>query len=296
MQLTSEEFLDVIARTPLVSIDLVIRDQKNRILLGRRANEPAKGKWFVPGGRIYKDESLADAFQRICAIEIEERHTQGEARFVGTFTHKYDTNVFLASGITTHYVVLAFELRLTDSFKLPTTTQHSEFRWFTQEEADPDLNRGTDPDVHQYVLAYFRDPSGMDEAQYQALNARRDIFNNLVWQTPVISLTAQAFLFTIILSKDGTDLGRIIGSILALISALGSLQLLAKHRFMEVQHAMILQSYETAHTWYAANRQFRAPNWVVRRSSYWVWIGVLWTFFFAAVLSIPMIFLGWLRA
>lgn len=288
MHLTDEDFLEVIARTPLVSIDLVVRDLKNRILLGRRANEPAKGKWFVPGGRIYKDESLADAFQRICEIEIDEKHSQNEARFVGSFTHKYDTNVFLKEGATTHYVVLAFELRLTENFKLPETSQHTELRWFTQEDADPNLNNYANPDVHQYVLPYFRDSSGMKEVQYQALNARRDIFNNLVWQTPVISLTAQAFLFTVILSKDMTELGRIIASILALISSLGSLHLLAKHRFMETQHAMLLHAYEDAHSWYAANRKLRAANWSVRFSSYWIWRGVLWAFFIAAVLSIPL--------
>lgn len=295
MQLTRDQFLDVIARAPLVSIDLVIRDRRNRILLGRRANEPAKGKWFVPGGRIYKDETLADAFQRICAMEIEETHSLGEARFVGSFTHKYDTNAFLVKGITTHYVVLAFELRLTDTFKLSKTSQHTEFRWFAQEDADPEFEKGTDPDVHKYVLPYFRDPSRMTEGQYQVLNTRRDIFNNLVWQTPVLSLTAQAFLFMIILSKDVTEPGRMLASVLAMIAALGSLQLLAKHRFMEEQHAMLLHSYEDAFTWYAANRKFRAANWFVRLSSYWLWRAVLWAFFIAAALSIPMSLRGWLH-
>jgi len=58
MKLSKQDFMEVIERTPLVSIDLVIRDSKNRILLGRRKNEPAKGKWFVPGSRICKGESL----------------------------------------------------------------------------------------------------------------------------------------------------------------------------------------------------------------------------------------------
>jgi colanic acid biosynthesis protein WcaH len=61
MLINKQQFLEVISRTPLVSIDLVIRDSKNRILLGRRVNEPARGKWFVPGSRILKDESLDDA-------------------------------------------------------------------------------------------------------------------------------------------------------------------------------------------------------------------------------------------
>lgn len=82
MRLTDEQFMRVLATAPLVSIDLVIRDSKGRILLGRRTNEPAKGKWFVPGGCIQKGETLEQAFERICLDEINERHARSEARFV----------------------------------------------------------------------------------------------------------------------------------------------------------------------------------------------------------------------
>jgi colanic acid biosynthesis protein WcaH len=164
VRLTREQFLEVVARAPLVAIDLVIRDQNNRILLGYRVNEPARNKWFVPGGRIYKGESLEAAFERICENEIEERHAISEARFVGNFTHKYDTNTFLAPDITTHYIVLAYELRLTDSLKPTRMDQHTDFRWFAHQEVDPDLGGRIEPDVHEYVLPYFRTPSQMSEA------------------------------------------------------------------------------------------------------------------------------------
>jgi colanic acid biosynthesis protein WcaH len=35
-----------------------------------RTNEPAKGKWFVPGGLVRKYVRLADAFARIVKTEI----------------------------------------------------------------------------------------------------------------------------------------------------------------------------------------------------------------------------------
>jgi hypothetical protein len=140
-----------------------------------------------------------------------------------------------------------------------------------------------------------RDASQMTEGQYQALNTRRDTFNNLLWQTPVLSLTAQAFLFTIVLSNDVTEPARMLASALAVIASLGSLQLLAKHRFMEVQHAKLLRSCETAHKWYPANRQLRADSRFVRFPSYWVWTAVLWAFFIAAAVSIPLSLCGWLH-
>jgi len=281
VQLNKEKFLDLIANAPLVAIDLVIRDSENRILLGRRLNEPAKGKWFVPGGRIHKGETLEVAFERICVEEIGERYSRNEAQFIGTFTHIYNTNFFSVEGIATHYIVLAFEIRLRNEFPMHANLQHSEFKWSTSENADHD--------IHEYVLAYFIHPSQMDNAQYQILNARRDSFNNLVWQTPIISLTALAFLFTIILSSEVSDLNCIIASVLACISALASLQLFGKQRFMETEYAKILHARETACKSYAANRALKpSSNWALRLSSYWVWRGVLWAFAIAAMLSIVL--------
>ncbi len=99
----------------------------------------------------------------------------------------------MEDGISTHYIVLAFELRLADSLKVMETAQHNEYKWFAIE--DTDASESSDPDVHKNVLEYFKVPSMMNENQYQILNARRDLFSNLVWQTPVLSLTAQAFIF-----------------------------------------------------------------------------------------------------
>ena len=246
MHLSEKQLLEVITRTPLVSIDLVIRDPKNKIYLGFRTNEPAKCKWFVPGGRIKKHEDIEEAFKRICREEIKETHSKSEARLIGVFTHIHDRNFFLARGIKTHYVVLAYELRFDYGFELKNTKQHSKFRWFTTEEVDPRNGEKAYPDVHEFVLPYFRHPYQMTPEQYDALNARRDSFNSLLWQTPVLSLTAQAFLFTIIFSKGVGTFGHIVASILSMIIAVASLQLLSKHRFMEKEHAKILHTYEDA--------------------------------------------------
>jgi colanic acid biosynthesis protein WcaH len=59
--LDKELFSTVIESTPLISIDLVVKNNLGQTLLGQRLNKPAKGFWFVPGGRILKDESLATA-------------------------------------------------------------------------------------------------------------------------------------------------------------------------------------------------------------------------------------------
>ena len=53
----------IVKRLPIVSVDaLIVVD--GALLLVRRNNEPVKGEWWVPGGRIHKGESLEEALRR----------------------------------------------------------------------------------------------------------------------------------------------------------------------------------------------------------------------------------------
>ena len=102
-------FTTVINSTPLVSIDLLIENTDGKILLGYRNNRPAKGYWFVPGGRIQKGESMDDAFQRLTQSEIGEVFKRENAIFLGPYEHFYDDYVF-GEDVSTHYVVLGYKL------------------------------------------------------------------------------------------------------------------------------------------------------------------------------------------
>lgn len=42
----------------------VVHDDAGRLLLVRRANDPSRGKWSIPGGRVEQGESDADAVIR----------------------------------------------------------------------------------------------------------------------------------------------------------------------------------------------------------------------------------------
>lgn len=45
-------------------------NEKNQILLGQRKNAPAKDDWFVPGGRVLKNEPLEQDFKRVSKNEL----------------------------------------------------------------------------------------------------------------------------------------------------------------------------------------------------------------------------------
>src|SRR5438034_4967049 len=93
--LNKDEFSQVVRNAPLLSIDLIIRNPDQYVLLGLRTNEPAKGKWFVPGGVVRKYERLADAFARIVKAEIGLEASIGDAKFVGVYEHLYDSTDFI---------------------------------------------------------------------------------------------------------------------------------------------------------------------------------------------------------
>ena len=55
----------IVSNTPLFSIDIVLINEKNEILTGLRKNPPAKNFWFLPGGRVKKNQTLEEAFCEI---------------------------------------------------------------------------------------------------------------------------------------------------------------------------------------------------------------------------------------
>lgn len=133
MWLTDETFRTVVAATPLVSIDLVVQNAEGEILLGQRLNRPAQGCWFVPGGRILKNESLDAAFRRLTLDELGYAFERSAARLLGVYEHFYTDSVFAADEAApdTHYVVLAYQLRLPDGLTLaPPAAQHGQYRWW----------------------------------------------------------------------------------------------------------------------------------------------------------------------
>ena len=63
-------FVELVRDLPLISVDLVLVRDGREVLLGLRTNRPAQGSWFVPGGRILKNERRADALTRVAAREL----------------------------------------------------------------------------------------------------------------------------------------------------------------------------------------------------------------------------------
>jgi colanic acid biosynthesis protein WcaH len=144
-------FRTVVRWAPIVSLDLIILNRAGEVLLGYRSNRPAKDKWFVPGGRVFKGERIMDAMARIARQETGIEIRPAAAAFAGVHEHFYRNSVFSRSrSLPTHYVVLPFEIRVKKAPELRVDSQHKRLAWFRPRDL---LRSGS---VHGNTKAYFR--------------------------------------------------------------------------------------------------------------------------------------------
>ena len=110
---------------PIPCIDLLVT-HNGRLLLMKRTNRPAKGKWFTPGGRIMKNESIEYAVMRV--LVEETGLTPLSITQCGAMSHKWSE----VQTITVFYrvEVESEEIRMND--------EHDDFKWIT--EMTPELH------------------------------------------------------------------------------------------------------------------------------------------------------------
>lgn len=153
-----QQWAEVVERAPLVSIDLVVTNARNEVLLGWRNKKPAQHCWFVPGGVVRKGETMQQAFERVVSDELGvSTQLRRKALFDGVYEHHYTDNFAGLADVGTHYVVLAH--RLSAEKHLPgigvldnlPEAQHQRYVWM---KVDALLN---DPHVHRNTKAYFLD-------------------------------------------------------------------------------------------------------------------------------------------
>lgn len=133
---------------PIIAIDLIIKNKQSEILMGKRLNNPAKDLFFVPGGRIFKNEKIKNAFKRITFNELGKSYNIKDSKFINYYEHFYPDSLWKIKNITTHYVVLAFKLKIKGQKKFNINDQHDEFKWISKKNYKK-FN------VHKYSLNYL---------------------------------------------------------------------------------------------------------------------------------------------
>jgi len=119
-------------------MDLVVVRGGAEILLGQRNNRPAQGFWFVPGGRIRKNEAMHTALARVAESELGLNigRLPRPPSHMGVFEHFYSDCFAGDVGVSTHYVVMGNLLELPQGTELTAAdNQHQALHWWPINEA-----------------------------------------------------------------------------------------------------------------------------------------------------------------
>lgn len=119
----------VYPETPLVGVGAVICGD-GKILLIRRANEPGRGLWSIPGGLVEVGERIVDAVKR----EVKEE--TGIDVEVGRLIDVIENIVVDEDGrVKFHYILIDFEAKpISEKLEVRPSPEVLEARWFTPEE------------------------------------------------------------------------------------------------------------------------------------------------------------------
>ena len=129
MFIPTSEYLRIVEVIPIVCVDLLIIND-NKCLLLKRENEPAKGQYWFPGGRIRKNETIEQA-----ALRIAKEETNLNCRFVEKLC--VEETIFEKAGSlnsNVHTVNICCKLTIASHTDILKTDEfHSEFKWTNQQ-------------------------------------------------------------------------------------------------------------------------------------------------------------------
>lgn len=119
-----EKYKFILRSLPIVCVDLIIVNS-GKFILGKRTKEPAKGRWFPPGGRILKDEKLIDAVVRKAKEELNLKIDPKSVKFLGVGETMFKENY------GRHSINLVYKVPIAKSAFMELKKEHHvEMRWF----------------------------------------------------------------------------------------------------------------------------------------------------------------------
>jgi colanic acid biosynthesis protein WcaH len=146
MLIPQNEYHRILEQMPIVCVDIAIFNHKSEVLLVKRRNEPAKNRWWLPGGRVLKGEprraAAARKLQEECGLQVEF--------MAELFTSEtiFDDG---PEGIPIHSVNTVYFTMIREA-QITLDVQSSDFRW-------QPTHIWLQDDLHPYVAQALRESS-----------------------------------------------------------------------------------------------------------------------------------------
>ena len=138
----TDEYETIVKHVPIISVDLLVH-HNGGLVLGKRKNAPARGKGFVPGGTVLKDETRRQAVHRVAEEEL------GSDVLIDNKLGTYDLFFHTAEvdgANSKQYLATAYVVTPIQS-DISTDDQHTTLKVFNSPF----------PDLHNYIERYIRD-------------------------------------------------------------------------------------------------------------------------------------------
>jgi len=136
MKIPTELYSKIVESAPIVCVDMVLH-KDGKVLLINRKDEPEKGKWWVPGGRIKKNEKLEDAVKRKILEETGLKvFIKNQLSWAEYFNEK---SCFDDVKTGTHSIVARFFVEPEGEQDVSLDKTSTDFKWIEkiEEELDP---------------------------------------------------------------------------------------------------------------------------------------------------------------
>jgi len=254
LNLPSDDWQRIQASVPIACTDIVITREifgsVTEVALIQRRYRDGSTRWCHLGGRVGIDETLREAALRhinsTFSIPGKDSDVLGSAFPKDPVTHfEFFRKKGLGSsgsGLDPDKHAISWCYR----FEWPLETEPQpvsggealSVKWFRVSQLPDDLWPGTARLVEQTTASKY-----LGE-KYAAISSQADTHNTLMWQTPVLAMTAQAFLLTIGLGAGISPIARLAAAGLSLVVSILSIQLMVKHSAMQLRDNCALEDIE----------------------------------------------------
>ena len=129
----TEQYNQIAELIPIASVEAVIQIDGAFLFL-KRNNQPAKGEWWFPGGRIKKGETLQEALHR--EVKEETGLTVTQYKLINVYSRVFPQR---------HDITIAYHCR-TEKQKITLNNEHTEYKLLSKPDG-----------LHPYITQTIED-------------------------------------------------------------------------------------------------------------------------------------------
>jgi ADP-ribose pyrophosphatase YjhB (NUDIX family) len=120
--MSKAEFDEVYSKVPRLTVEVILKNPDGEILLTKRAIEPAKGQWHIPGGTVYFGEAVLDAVKRVAQKELSVTPIEMKNNGYIEYPSHYKNSIDCPVGLVFEVAKYEDEIKVDD--------EASEAKWF----------------------------------------------------------------------------------------------------------------------------------------------------------------------